>query len=302
MRMMTSAASAVIPPPCPASATPTSALLSAGASFVPSPTINTVAPSSRSARTSDDLSSGRRSPCTSAMPTCSAIGAGVRRVVARKQTARARCPTSSGRRAPREGRDEARRRTRSCRRACRRWRRRRAASRPASRDERARSASASHRESTNDARTDDDLDAVHLAGDALSGALLVVRRLGHDAEAPLGFVHDDAREQMARPLFDRGREPQHLVALEPVRRVHVAKQRLSDRQRSRLVEHRDVDAAQLFQRSAVSNDDAALRGAIHSADDRDRRRENERAGRCDDENREHAKPIARRREGEGARR
>ena len=128
----------------------------------------------------------------------------------------------------------------------------------------------------------------------------MARRRGHDAEASLGFVHDHAREEMARPLLDRGRESQHLIALEAKGCVHVAKQRLSDRQRSRLVEHRDADATQLFQRSAGADDDAALRGAIHSADERDRRRENERAGRGDDENREHSEPIARHPEGEGA--
>ena len=42
---MTSAASAVMPPPCAASATPTFAIDNAGASLIPSPTIITLLPS-----------------------------------------------------------------------------------------------------------------------------------------------------------------------------------------------------------------------------------------------------------------
>ena len=68
-RITTSAASAVMPPPCAASAIPTVAVPSAGASFVPSPTMSTGCPLEPKAFTSRTLSAGSRSPCASVIPT-----------------------------------------------------------------------------------------------------------------------------------------------------------------------------------------------------------------------------------------
>ena len=63
----TSAASMATSVPVPM-AMPTSACASAGASFIPAPTMATILPSSWSVRTSSDFSSGSTSASTRSMP------------------------------------------------------------------------------------------------------------------------------------------------------------------------------------------------------------------------------------------
>ena len=119
LRITTSAASAVIPPPCPASAMPTVAALSAGASFVPSPTMSTRSPSSTSAATTSTLSDGRSPPRDSVTPICIATAAVCATESPERSRVRRTPELAQRRRTTREGRAEARRRTRSRRRTVR---------------------------------------------------------------------------------------------------------------------------------------------------------------------------------------
>jgi len=113
-------------------------------------------------------------------------------------------------------------------------------------------------------------------------------------------VHEHSRQQMARPLFDRGGISEHEVAIEAIGHADDVESWLADRQRTCFVERGDVDRVKRFERAAVANDDESLRCSIDAADDCDRRREDERTRRGDDENRKRANPVTADRDGDDA--
>ena len=132
-----------------------------------------------------------------------------------------------------------------------------------------------------------------IAGHAAPGRLAHVRRRRELEAALLRRVHDRARQQVPRPPLHRGRQPRARRLREPRRR---------HRRRSPsacptvsvpvLSNTTAVTLAELLERAAVLHDDQPARGAVHPADDRDRRGEDQRARRRDDEHGEHALDVA----------
>jgi len=88
--------------------------------------------------------------------------------------------------------------------------------------------------------------------------------------------------------LDGAGHPKHGHRRPAVGLDHVPDARLADRDRARLVEDGNGGSAEPLERRAVPHDDVASRCTIDPADHRDRRGENERAGRCDREHGEHA--------------
>ena len=100
---------------------------------------------------------------------------------------------------------------------------------------------------------------------------------------------------MRRGLRERRREPQGRVAAEGGVGVDRGELRPAGRQRARLVEQHRPHAGQPLQRAAALHDDAAPCGAADPRHERDRRGEDQRAGRRDHEHGERAHRIARHR-------
>ena len=150
------------------------------------------------------------------------------------------------------------------------------------------------------ARADDHEAPVHRADDPLPRRLVDRVRRRHHERAPLGGGDHGVRERVARAALHRRGEAEHIVLGEAVRGEHLRHLGAADGERPRLVEDGGVHLLHPLERAAVAHDDVAARRAVDPAEDRDRRREDERTGGRDDEHREHARPVARRPEGRDA--
>jgi hypothetical protein len=88
---------------------------------------------------------------------------------------------------------------------------------------------------------------------------------------------------MFRPDFDSGSDRQHVERRDVANADDLAERHTSLRHRPRLVQERDVGIADRLEDLASLEQDAELRGTTGAGDDRDRRRESERARARDQE-------------------
>ncbi len=289
----TSAASLEAVAPRAPIATPTSAAARAGASLIPSPTMIVTPPSARSASTAATLSEGSRSDSTrstpSAMPTDSAtsgwspVTITMRLMPARRSVRITRGVSgrigSSITMAPATSPSTATNTQLEPSSAVRR------------RTSRARAGIAMPR-ATYPALPSAIEPAVHLSLDA--GAVLLVHVGGEDElEVALPRGADDRRRQhVRRDLVERGGQAQQLVRVDRIEDLDLGDLRHAGRQRAGLVEQQHRAAGERLQRAAALHDDAAAGRAADAGDDRDRRRQDQRARCGDDEHGERAHRIA----------
>src|SRR6185369_1324463 len=101
----------------------------------------------------------------------------------------------------------------------------------------------------------------------------------------LRFFHQRFGENMRGYLIERGGERERFFFRARVRR-YLYDGWLAKGDRSRLVENEGLHASQRFERSAIFDDNAALRRETHARHHRGRCRNNERARRRNHEYRE----------------
>ena len=118
---------------------------------------------------------------------------------------------------------------------------------------------------------------------------------GHQDRGPtsLSLGDNDTGQQMARGLLHRRGQCEHAIGRQPVVGDHLMDPRFPDGERSGFVEHGRVHGRQRFQRASMTHDDGTTRGPVDAADDRDRCRQDEGAGGCHHQYRQHAVPVMR---------
>ena len=114
--------------------------------------------------------------------------------------------------------------------------------------------------------------------EALGGRQLETRRAC--------VVDDRSGEGMLRPVFRRGCEHEHPLAIDAAHGGDRAHGHVPGRDGAGLVEHDRVDAAGALEHLRAPTEDAQLRAAPRADQQRGRRREAERAGAGDDERRD----------------
>ena len=100
-------------------------------------------------------------------------------------------------------------------------------------------------------------------------------------------------DHVLRDLIERGGEPQQVLAGDRAVALDRRQPGPPAGQRAGLVEQQDLAAGQRLERAAALDQDAVAGGARDAGDDRDRRRQDQRAGCGDHEHRERAHRIAR---------
>ena len=97
---------------------------------------------------------------------------------------------------------------------------------------------------------------------------------------------------MTGSLVEGSRKADHLIGIGAFSQLPVGQRRLAPCQRARLVDHDRADGREHFERPAAFDKNAALGGAGDAGDDRNRHREDERAGGGDDHDRQPAYRVA----------
>ena len=115
--------------------------------------------------------------------------------------------------------------------------------------------------------------------------LRIVGELQREVALPRG-ANDRGGQHVRRHLVDRGREPQHLVAVERPEHLDVGDLRDARGQRAGLVEQQHLAACDRLQRAATFDDDPAARRAGDAGHHRDRHRQDQRTRRGHHEHRE----------------
>jgi len=130
---------------------------------------------------------------------------------------------------------------------------------------------------------DGDLPSAHEGHDAESGHLLDGGS-GGQRDAPVrGGIHDGASEHVARVLLGGGDEAEQAVLVAAVRRPDRDDLGKAVGQGSGLVEGHRAGAGELLERGPAFDDHAVARPTAHPGDERDRRRDEQRARRRDHE-------------------
>ena len=116
------------------------------------------------------------------------------------------------------------------------------------------------------------------------------------ATGPSG-PHERRGQHVRRDLVERRGQAQHPVQIEPVphrERLDVAHLRDAGGERPRLVQHEDLRPRERLEHAASLHDDPPVRGAGDPGHDRDRHRQQQRARRGHDEDRQGSGRITRR--------
>jgi hypothetical protein len=127
--------------------------------------------------------------------------------------------------------------------------------------------------------------------DAVAEALLDVVGNRQWQVPLLCCVHQRLRKRMRGESVDRGRETQRLVGRQAVRRDDAVELRMSQRDRSRLVEQDGAGTSESLDRSRPLYDDSGTGGAREARDQCDRRRQDQWARRRDDKHGKRADRI-----------
>jgi hypothetical protein len=130
---------------------------------------------------------------------------------------------------------------------------------------------------------DEDLPAVHPRAHPVPGRRLeVIGQLRLDALF-VGCADNGARQRVFAGPLCRGSQPQQFGRAEAVEADRVDHPGLAQGQRTRLVERDDIDAADLFHRGPVLDQDAALGRVADGGHQRGGRREHQCARADDDQ-------------------
>ena len=134
----------------------------------------------------------------------------------------------------------------------------------------------------------------HLGEHAARDDGLAVRMLRRRPAVLPDVFLDGHGERMDGMLLGRCREQNHFFFIDAFRRARERNLRDTDRQRARLVEHDGVRLGQRLDVVATLDEDAALRGRRNRRRNRCRRRELQAARKVNEQQVQHALPVARR--------
>ena len=134
---------------------------------------------------------------------------------------------------------------------------------------------------------------------AVEGALYTLPRLlpytrGHVKREPrlCGGVNERVAEHMGGHPVNRGGEAQQLARVQVLAGQDLPHLRRADRERAGLVEHDRAGLAERLDRPSTLHDHARAGGPRDAADERDRRGEDQRAGRRDHDDRQRPHRVA----------